>query len=53
LPVLEQLGPAGLAYLLPGSLITPPSTVEWADEARLVQLVNTVPSADARPPAQR
>ena len=47
LPVLEQLGPAELAYLSPGSRITPTSTVEWADGTRLRQLVNTVPSADA------
>jgi len=48
LPVLEQLGPAALSYLSsPGRPISPTSTVEWADEARLLQLVSTVPSADA------
>jgi GNAT superfamily N-acetyltransferase len=46
LPVLDQLGPAQLAYLseLPAAT---DDAIEWTDEAGLSQLVDAVPSDDA------
>jgi RimJ/RimL family protein N-acetyltransferase len=46
LPVLEQLGPAQLAYLL-GPPTSPTNAIEWADETQLSQLVGAVPADDA------
>ena len=46
LPVLDQLGPAELAYL-PEPPASAADTVEWAEQADLSQLVAAVPSDDA------
>jgi hypothetical protein len=46
LPILDQLGPAELAYL-PGPPASLTDAVEWAGQADLSELVAAVPSDDA------